>query len=93
MANQFNRGRLMLAALGVAVFYWAVQRYLQVSLSQSDAWRRYLAISLTLPILTFYLLLLPERGIWNLYGFGFFLRIRLPWACLHAARSMATSGQ
>lgn len=73
MANQFNRGRLMLAAFGVATFYWAVQRYLQVSLSDPDTSHRYMAISFALPILTFYLLLLPERGIWNLYGLIFFL--------------------
>lgn len=68
MANQFNRSRLMLAAFAVAIFYWAVQRYLQVSLIDSEASGRYLALSLALPILTLYLLLLPERGIWNLYG-------------------------
>jgi diguanylate cyclase (GGDEF)-like protein len=73
IAYQFNRSRLMLASFGVAAFYWAVQSYLQVSLSQPDAWRVYLSISLALPVLTIYLLLLPERGIWNLYGFGFSL--------------------
>jgi hypothetical protein len=25
MANQFNRGRLLLAALGIGVFFWTVQ--------------------------------------------------------------------
>jgi len=73
IAYQFNRSRLLLASFGVAVFYWSVQNHLQVSLSQPDAWRGYLAISLALPVLTFYLLLLPERGIWNLFGFGFSL--------------------
>ena len=73
IAYQFNRSRLMMASFGVATFYWAVQSHLQVSLSQPDAWRIYLALSLALPVLTFYLLLLSERGIWNLYGFGFFL--------------------
>lgn len=77
MAYQFNRCRLMLASFGVAAFYWSVQSFLQVSLSQSDAWRVYLAMSLALPVLTFYLLLLPERGIWNLFGFGFFLALVL----------------
>lgn len=77
MAYQFNRCRLLLAAFGVAAFYWSVQRFLQVSLSQPDAWRVYLAMSLALPVLTFYLLLLPERGIWNLFGFGFFLALIL----------------
>ena len=73
MAYQFNRCRMMLAAFGVAVFYWAVQRYLQVSLSQPTAWQGYLAISLALPVLAFYLLLLPERGIVNFYGAVFTL--------------------
>jgi diguanylate cyclase (GGDEF)-like protein len=77
MAYQFNRCRLMLASFGVAVFYWSVQRFLQVSLSEPDVSRVYLAISLALPVLTFYLLLLPERGIWNLFGFGFFLALIL----------------
>ncbi len=83
MAYQFNRCRLMLASIGVAVFYWSVQSFLQVSLSQPDAFRLYLAISLALPVLTFYLLLLPERGIWNLYGFGFLLAfILLGFMCV-----------
>jgi diguanylate cyclase (GGDEF)-like protein len=83
MAYQFNRGRLLLASIGVAAFYWSVQSYLQVSLSQPNAWQKYLALSLALPVLTFYLLLLPERGIWNLYGLGFFLAfILLGLMCL-----------
>ena len=77
MAYQFNRCRLMLASFGVAAFYWSIQHFLQVSLSQPDALRVYLALSLALPVLTFYLLLLPERGIWNLFGFGFFLALIL----------------
>jgi diguanylate cyclase (GGDEF)-like protein len=72
-AYQFNRSRIMMASFSVAIFYWAVQHYLQVSLSQPDAWRGYLSVSLALPILTLYLLLLPERGIWNLYGLVFSL--------------------
>ncbi|MEM9255547.1 MAG: GGDEF domain-containing protein [Pseudomonadota bacterium] len=68
MANQFNRCRLMLAALGVALFYWTVQHSLQVSLDEPGAARVYLGVSLALPVLTFYLLLLPERGILNLNG-------------------------
>ncbi len=73
VAHQFNRSRIMLAAFGVAIFYWAVQRYLQVSLAHPDASRGYLAISLALPVLTLYLLLLPEKGIWNVYGLVFSL--------------------
>lgn len=73
MAYQFNRSRLMLSSFGVVVFYWVVQNYLQASLADPTVWRWYLAISLALPVLAFYLLLLPERGIWNLYGFVFSL--------------------
>lgn len=73
VAYQFNRSRIVMASFGVAAFYWAVQHYLQVNLSQPAAWRGYLAISLALPVLTLYLLLLPERGLWNLYGFVFSL--------------------
>ncbi len=69
MAYQFNRCRLMLAAFAVGAFYWVVRTHLQVSLSDPAAWYAYLAVSLALPVLCFYLLLLPERGIWNFYGF------------------------
>ncbi len=83
MAYQFNRSRLLLAACGVALFYWLVQSHLQVSLSQPDASRIYLAASLALPLLGFFLLLLPERGIWNLYGLVYFLVfVLLGLACL-----------
>ena len=68
MAYQFNRSRLLLASCGIAFIYWLVQNQLQVSLSQPEASRTYLAVSLALPLMGFYLLLLPERGIWNLYG-------------------------
>lgn len=71
MAYQFNRCRFLLAALGVAVFYWSVQRYLQVSLSDSVAARVYLSLSLALPVLSLYLFLLPERGVFNPHGLAF----------------------
>ena len=68
LAYQFNRCRLMLAALGLGYFYWVVQSHLQVSLSQPDAASLYLAVSLGLPLLGLYLLLVPETGLWNLQG-------------------------
>jgi diguanylate cyclase (GGDEF)-like protein len=84
IAYQFNRSRMMLASCGIAAFYWAVHNHLQVSLSQHNAWRMYLSISLALPVLTFFLLLLPERGIWNLYGFGFSLAfVQLGLICVY----------
>ena len=89
MAYQFNRSRLLLAACGVALFYWLVQSYLQVSLSQPDASRIYLAASLALPLLGFFLLLLPERGIWNLYGLMYSLVfVLLGLACFVVAGLM-----
>ncbi|MCB1696410.1 MAG: GGDEF domain-containing protein [Pseudomonadales bacterium] len=68
LAYQFNRCRLMLATLGLGVFYWLLQSQLQVSLSQPEAARLYLATSLAVPLLCLYLLLVPETGIWHLQG-------------------------
>ncbi|MDZ7782766.1 MAG: GGDEF domain-containing protein [Halioglobus sp.] len=71
MAYQFNRCRFLLAALGVAVFYWSVQGELQISLSDHAAARMYLSLSLALPVLSLYLFLLPERGVLNPHGLVF----------------------
>lgn len=68
MSLQFGRCRLFLASLGIGAYYWLVQNYLQVSLAQPDAARLYLIASLAVPLLSFYLLALPERGVWNNYG-------------------------
>ena len=94
MAYQFNRYRLILASFGVAIFYWLVQNHLQVSLSQPDAARAYLAASLALPVLSLYLLLLPERGIWNLYGLISALAfIFLGLACVQLASWLPEASQ
>ncbi|MFT4520503.1 MAG: diguanylate cyclase (GGDEF)-like protein [Halioglobus sp.] len=71
MANQFNRSRLLLASFGVAIFYWVLRSYLQVSLEDPEAETAYVSISLALPILGLYIFLLPERGVWNLFGMAF----------------------
>lgn len=71
MAYQFGRQRLLLASIGVAVLYWLIQGYLQVSLSEAGASRLYLVASLSLPVLMCYLLLMPERGVLSLYGLVF----------------------
>lgn len=71
MSFQFNRLRLLLAAAGVAAFYWVVQTRLQVSLGQAEARDAYLALSLALPLQVLFLLLVPERGARSLYGLGF----------------------
>ncbi|MCP4467582.1 MAG: GGDEF domain-containing protein [Halieaceae bacterium] len=84
MSLQFQRGRLLLAAVSVAAFYWVVQHYLQTSLNRNtDALQAYLVLSFTLPVIALYLLLLPERGIWNLQGLIAFLGfILLALACI-----------
>jgi diguanylate cyclase (GGDEF)-like protein len=76
MAHQFRRARLLLAALGVATLYWLIRNHLQVSLSEPHAYQAYMGASFCLPVLSLYLFLLPERGIWNIHGLmataGFF---------------------
>jgi len=68
IAYQFNRCRLIIAAVAVGVFYWSVQMHLQASLDEIRVAEIYLSASLSLSVLTFYLLILPERGVLNLYG-------------------------
>ena len=68
MAYQFNRSRFILAAAGVALFYWLVQTRLQVSLEEPGAARAYLASSLSISVLALYLLVLPERGLLTVPG-------------------------
>ncbi|PLW70451.1 GGDEF domain-containing protein [Pseudohalioglobus lutimaris] len=71
MAYQFRRLRLMLATLGITALYWLIQTHLQVSLAQPDAARLFLVASLALPLLSLYLLLIPERGMFNTFGLLF----------------------
>ncbi len=86
MALQFGRGRMLLAAAGIGAFYWLVQNHLQVSLAQPDAARLFLIASLAVPLLTLFLLLLPERGILNNYGLASIaLFIALGGACFPLA--------
>jgi len=68
LALQFDRCRLLLATSAIAVVYWVTQTQLQVSLSQPQASQYYLAASLVVPVLSLYLLLVPETGIRNLQG-------------------------
>jgi diguanylate cyclase (GGDEF)-like protein len=68
MSHLFGRMRLMLAAVALAVFYWTVQTELQTSLSDPAAARAYLGLSVCLPALFVYLLLIPESAIWSQRG-------------------------
>jgi diguanylate cyclase (GGDEF)-like protein len=94
LAYQFNRCRLLLAMLGLGVFYWLLQNQLQVSLSQPEAGRLYLAVSLGVPLLCLYLLLVPETGIWNLQGLIVsLLFLFLAFACAGLAFWLPGSGE
>lgn len=94
LAYQFNRCRLMLAALGLGTFYWLIQSHLQVSLAQTDASRLYLAVSLGLPLLCLFLLLIPETGIWNLQGLIAFLSfLFLALVCIQLAVWLPASSE
>jgi diguanylate cyclase (GGDEF)-like protein len=68
LAEQFNRSRYMLLALLTAGSFWLIQTHLQVSLSDPNATRIYLALSITMPLSVLFLMLVPERGIWNRFG-------------------------
>ncbi len=63
LAYLFGRGRLLMASLGVATLYWLIQNHLQVSLGDPDAARLFLVASLAVPVLSLYLMSIPERGI------------------------------
>jgi diguanylate cyclase (GGDEF)-like protein len=93
LAIQFNRCRLLLASVGVGVLYWLIQAQLQVSLSQPEAGRLYLAASLALPLLGLYLLLLPETGIRNLRGImAALVFVLLALACVQIAAWLLQGG-
>lgn len=92
MAYQFRRLRLLLATAGITALYWLIQNHLQISLAQPDAARLYLVASLALPLLSLYLLCIPERGMFNTYGLlvgVFFLGIG--GACFALADAMFAS--
>ena len=85
MAYQFNRTRLLLAALGVVALYWLIQTHLQVSLDNPDAARLFLVASLALPLLLAYLVLIGNGVMWAahsyyLYAWDAFLWIFGFWA-------------
>ncbi len=69
LAYQFNRSRFMLLALFTAGCFWVIRDQLQVSLTDKAALEVYLATCLAWPLAMLLLLLLPERGIVNRWGF------------------------
>lgn len=68
LAHQFNRSRFVLLAIGTATCFWLIQSSLQVSLATVAARDAYVALGFGVPLAVLFLLLVPERGIWNRYG-------------------------
>ena len=68
LALQFNRSRFLLLSLVTACTYWLIQSRLQVSLGEASAAGVYNALAVSLPLILLFLLAVPERGIWNLFG-------------------------
>ena len=69
LAHYFNRSRYFSAAIVLAITYWLIQTHLQTSLSEASALYLYTAISLLAPLALLILIAVPERGLWNFYGF------------------------
>lgn len=68
LAHYFNRSRFFSAALLMSVSFWFIQTYLQNSLIDSTNFHLFLAMSLLLPLALLFLIILPERGLWNIHG-------------------------
>jgi diguanylate cyclase (GGDEF)-like protein len=68
LAHFFNRSRYFYTALMLAVIYWLIQQHLQTSLTEPAALSLYSAISIMAPLALLSFTVLPERGLWNIYG-------------------------
>ena len=68
LAHYFNRSRFFSAALLLSGAYWLIQAHLQTSLVELHPFYFYTALSLLLPLGLLFLTVLPERGLWNVYG-------------------------
>ena len=69
LAYQFNRSRFLLLALFTAGCYWLIRDRLQASLEYPAVLEVYLSLALVWPLALLLLLLVPERGIFNRWGF------------------------
>jgi diguanylate cyclase (GGDEF)-like protein len=69
MAYQFNRSRFLLLAAFSAGSFWVIRTHLQVSLTEPAVARVYAALALVWPLSMLLLLVVPERGIFNRWGF------------------------
>lgn len=64
----YNQGRLFTAALALLVSYYLIKTELQVALTVLNALLIYSMLSIALPGTLLLLMLLPARGLRNLYG-------------------------
>lgn len=64
----YNRSRMLCATTAMLVIYFLIQTELQVSLAEPEALVMYFFMSISVPLTVLLLLILPERGINNLYG-------------------------
>lgn len=65
----YNRARLFVLSVSVALLYYLIQTYLQASLSKPDILFIYSLICIQFPILLSHLLFIKERGLLNRFGF------------------------
>lgn len=75
MAYQFNRSRFMLLAIFTAGCYWLIQDRLQASLDYARVKEVYLSLALVWPLALLLLLAVPERGIFNRWGFVYTIAV------------------
>ncbi len=75
LAVQFNRSRLFLLSGLTLGSFFLVQNQLQVSLDDAGALRMYLTFALALPLVSLWLLMVPERGVLNVYGASYFMAV------------------
>ncbi len=69
LAYQFNRSRFMLLALFTAGAFWVIRDQLQAPLTDPHTLVVYQSLALVWPLAMLFLLVVPERGIGNRWGF------------------------
>ncbi len=68
LAHYFNRSRFFSAAILMSGGFWIIQTYLQNSLLETSTFYLFNSTSLLLPLALSLLIILPERGLWNIHG-------------------------
>ena len=63
-----NRSRIVTAALALAVVYLVIRESLQATLADPQVLLPYALLCMSVPVVTLYLLCMPERGVFNRFG-------------------------